>query len=285
MDSHGWRLVYQTIRKVDRQVPKFGRRPTYPDTLIVAMYVWSVAHDRPLCWACDRRNYNSCFRPRRLPSVSQFCKRIKTERCDAILQRVHEVLSHIEWPTDVSFIDGRALRVGPDSKDPEAVAGRAPGGFTRGYKLHAWATEDGRIPVWSVMPLNVNEKRVAREMLRYRRAEELVLADAQYDATWFYDYVADDGGCLLTPLPLNAGKGHKVQSSVRIHAAHAWQGLAGYVYRKRAAIERIFAQQSAYGGGLAPLPPWVRRLDRVRRWVGAKLIIYHARWNLRKKAC
>jgi hypothetical protein len=135
------------------------------------------------------------------------------------------------------------------------------------------------------MPLNVNEKRVAREMLRFRRAEELVLADAQYDATWLYDYVADDGGCLLTPLPLNAGKGHKVQSSARIHAAHAWRGLAGYVYHKRAAIERFFAQQSAYGGGLAPLPPWVRRLDRVRRWVGAKLIIYHARWNIRKKAC
>jgi hypothetical protein len=32
------------------------------------------------------------------------------------------------------------------------------------------------------------------------------------------------------------------------------------------------------------LPPWVRRLDRVTRWVTAKIAIYHARLQVRKRA-
>jgi hypothetical protein len=248
------------------------------------MYVWSVAYDRPLCWAANRDNYGGCFRPRKLPSNSQFCKRIKTERCAQILQAVHEQMVHFEWNQELSFIDGRALLVGANSKDPDARPGRAPGGFGRGYKLHVWATQDGRIPVWSVMPLNVNENPVAYEMLRYRIAEELILADSQYDSRALYDVVAQDGGFLLTPVPSNAGKGHSAQSEARNLAISAWSGIAGYVYKERGGVERIFAHISAFGGGLAGLAPWVRTLFRVRRWVGTKLIIYHARWNLRKQA-
>jgi hypothetical protein len=284
MDSHVWHLIYQTVRRVDREIPRFGRRPTYSDVLIVAMYLWSVAHDRPLCWACDRRSYGGCFRPRRLPSISQFCKRIKTSRCDQILQAVHEHLVHFEWSQEVSFLDGRALLVGAHSKDRDARAGRASGGYGRGYKLHVWAAHDGRIPVWSVMPLSVNEKPVAHEMLRYRWAEELVLADGEYDSRALYDAIATDGGTLLTPLPRHAGKGHTPQSAARNAAARAWTGIAGYVYQDRKGVDRIFAHISAFGGGLAGLAPWVRTLPRVRRWVGAKLIIYHARWNRRRHA-
>lgn len=282
MDSHVWRIVYQTIRSVERGIPKSGRRPDYSDVLIVAMYLWSVAHDRPLCWACKRTNYSSWFRPRRLPSVSQFCRRIQAERCDRILQRVHERLSHIDWASELSFVDGRALPVGAHTTDEDARAGRAPSGFARGYKLHAWSTQDGRVPVWSVMPLNVNEKPVAAEMLRYRTTDGLVLADGEYDARHLYDQVDADGGQLLTPLSPGAGKGHIPQSAARHRVAWAWKGMAGYVYRTRGAAERTFAHLSAFGGGLAPLPAWVRTLPRVRRWIGAKLVIYHARWNLRK---
>jgi hypothetical protein len=282
MDSHTWKLVYQCIRRADRSIPRFGRRARYSDGQIVAMYMWSVMHDRPLCWACNRENYSSRYRPRRLPSVSQFCKRIKTDRCDAILQFVHEVLSEMESFTELSFIDGRAMRVGPCTKDHEAKSGRVPGGMAKGYKLHAWGTEDGRIPIWSVMPLNASEKKVAEELLRYGRASGLILADGAYDSGRLYDQVDDDGGLFITPLPANAGQGHRQQSAARLRAIDLWRSLGGYVYRKRVGIERTFAHQSAFGGGLAPLPPWVRTLPRVRRWIGTKLIIYHARMHVRK---
>ena len=35
------------------------------------------------------------------------------------------------------------------------------------------------------------------------------------------------------------------------------------------------------GGGLWNLPAWVRGLDRVRRWVGVKIVLYNARLALR----
>lgn len=282
MDSHTWQVIYQAIGRANRSLPRFGRRPTYSDGLIVAMYIWSVWHDRPLSWACDRWNYSGCFRPRKLPSVSQFCKRINTDRCDAILQRLHTHLAGLASFTELSFIDGRAMRVGPCSKDREAASGMAPGGMAKGYKYHAWATEDGRIPVWSVMPLNVSEKTVAGEMLRYGRASGIVLADSNYDAGWLYDAVENDGGLLITPLPKNVGGGHRPPSQARLRAAALWPALGAYVYRERLGIERIFAHQSAYGGGLAPLPPWVRTLRRVRRWIGTKLIIHHARLTVRR---
>ncbi len=39
MDSHMWRVIYQTIKQVDRTLPRVGRRLIYSDVLIVAMYV------------------------------------------------------------------------------------------------------------------------------------------------------------------------------------------------------------------------------------------------------
>ncbi len=142
MDSHIWRKVYSTVRSVERSIPRMGRRKEFSDVLIVGMYLWSVWHDRPLCWACDRIHYGSLFRPRRLPSVSQFCKRIKSGRCQRILEKVYERLAHNDKLTYTSFLDARPLPVGPCSKDHEAKAGRVYGGFARGYKLHELVLDD-----------------------------------------------------------------------------------------------------------------------------------------------
>ena len=41
----------------------------------------------------------------------------------------------------------------------------------------------------------------------------------------------------------------------------------------RADIERRLGNLCCFGGGLAPLPAWVRTPHRVARWVAAKLVI------------
>ena len=43
MSSHVWRLVYQSLRRVNRRVPREGRACQYNDTLIVAMYLWGCS--------------------------------------------------------------------------------------------------------------------------------------------------------------------------------------------------------------------------------------------------
>ncbi len=284
MSSHVWKLVYQTLRRVNRRIPKQGRTCQYSDTLIVAMYLWAVFHDRPLCWAVDRSNYSSVFRPRKLPSRSQFGRRIQSDRCRRLLDELNRELAGVEDVPNIFLMDSRPLRVGAYSGDPDVRRGYTKDGFSKGYKLHALATKQGEIVAWRLTPLNCNDKTAARELIEAALPRGLVLADGAYDSGALYDHVMQHGALLLTPLPAHAGGGHRPQSAARMFAAQMWANGAEELYRERLGIERIFSQQSSFGGGLAPLPAWVRRWPRVWRWVAGKLILYHARLALRREA-
>ena len=80
MDTEVWRVLVAAVKSADRRIPRWGRRPTYSDALIVKLYLWSAWYDRPLSWACNPNHYNRMLRPRQLPSVSQFTRRVKSER-------------------------------------------------------------------------------------------------------------------------------------------------------------------------------------------------------------
>ena len=284
MSSHVWKLVYQSLRRVNRRIPKKGRTCQYDDILIVAMYLWAAFHDRPLCWAVDRSNYSSVFRPRRLPSRSQFGRRIRSDRCQLLLDELNRELAASEDRPNIFLMDSRPLRVGAYSQDPDVRKGYTKDGFTKGYKLHALATKQGQIVAWRLTALNRNDKPVAWELIDEARPKGIVLADGSYDSGALYDHVFKHNALLLTPLPENAGGGHRPQSAARLLAARLWKNGAEALYRERLEIERIFSRQSSFGGGLAPLPAWVRRWTRVNRWVTAKIILYHARLALRRSA-
>jgi hypothetical protein len=299
MDRDIWKQVTGAIRRAARATKPSVRDPEYSDYLIAAMYLWSVWHDRPLSWAGDRGHYGPLFRPRKLPSVSQFTRRVKTPSIEAILQRVHDELAEVHLCSEVSFLDGKALEVSPVSKDKQATRGKVPGGFGKGYKLHGLVTEDQRIPNWSVMPLNVAEQSVAMElvcdqMLRAAGLSPLTLADSNYDSADLHKQAGAGGGLLLTPLKgqgrVKGGKHHPVtlrqMGPARRAAVAAWKDhadLCRFVLELRQEIERVFSALTCCGGGLGPLPAWVRTLERVRRWVGAKIILYHARLRVRKE--
>ena len=51
----------------------------------------------------------------------------------------------------------------------------------------------------------------------------------------------------------------------------------------RGQIERDFGNLCGFGGGLAGLPAWARRIWRVRAWVHAKLLINAARIRYRRR--
>jgi hypothetical protein len=303
MDRQVWTGVMAAVRRAARAIKRLGlagRKCLYPDRLTVAMYLWCVWHDRPLCWACDRSHYNTLFRPRKLPSVSQFTRRVKTDSVQRILRRVHDELSSAGLASPLSYLDGKPLVVGGASKDRDAARGYAIGGFAKGYKLHAWASEDGRIPLWAVTPLNTAEQSVAAELLcpnlpRWAMPPHAVIAaDSNYDSAPLHKAVAPLDLCLLTPLRsqgrVKNGRHHPVtlrqmgpgrRELVRIWAEHPH--LARYLLKDRTTIERVFSALTSWGGGLGPLPAWVRTLGRVRRWVGGKIILYHARLRVRKR--
>ena len=302
MDREIWGIVMATIKRACRAVERDrrGRTPRYPNWLIVAMYVWAVWHDRTLSWACDRSHYTGLFRPRgRLPSVSQFTRRVKSDVCDAVLRRVHDELAGRGLLTDAGYLDGKALPVSPVSKDRQATRGKVCGGFAKGYKLHAFVTERRRIAVWSVTGLNVAEQSVAAELLPHvaprLTPDAVLMLDGNYDSAPLHKDVAEPlGVCLLHPLKgqqrVGAGGHHPVtlrqMGESRRELVRCWDerpGLAGLVLKARDEIERVFGVLTCTAGGLAGLPAWVRTLPRVRRWVGVKIILYNARLEAQER--
>lgn len=277
------------VRSADQRVPRRGPRPRYSDALVTRMYLWSVWHDRPLCWACNRAHYNRMFRPRQLPSVSQFSRRVKTPRVSEMLQAVNAYLTRTDTPVELAFLDGQPLPISFQSRAPQARVGWATKRFAKGYKRHACALADGRIPAFSIRPRNEGEAKLARERPAPVPEATLIPADANYDTQHLYKALGARDQQLPTPLkriavhpgPLRR-MGPQRRCAIDLH-----QRLGpGYrtLLHLRDQIERIFSALTCFGGGLTTLPPWVRHLDRVTRWVTAKIAIYHARLRCRKVA-
>jgi len=288
MDHTMWRIVTRTVVAVNRALARTGRRPRYSDVQIVRMYFWAVWHDRPLCWACDRLHYNRLFHPRHLPSISQFSRRLRTPRVQEILQWTHRRLARDGTACRVMFLDGKALAVSESTQDRDARTGHGNGMFSRGYKLHALGTEDGRITAFCVRPLNEHEIPVAVARLApHVDHKALVLADGNYDGNRLYQAIQNRGAWMLTPLRGRARTGAKRRRMCRTRrwAIDLWnrrEKLCSKAYRYRSTIERTFSALTCYAGGLGPLPAWVRGLRRVTQWVTAKIILYHARLRCRQ---
>lgn len=289
MSSREWNTVYRAIKQAARRMPKPRWRPEYSDALIVAMYLWAVHHDRPQGWACNRANYHSRFRPRRLPSQSRFSRRIRSERCRTLLTAVYQRLADVENASGATYIDARPFPVGSCSKDRQARCGRVQGGKARGYRLHSLVSNDRRVLNWAVTPMNEAETTYARLLIDTAPAVgAVILGDGVFDASHLYDAAAARGSLLVAAIREDRLKSRpraNRNSPLRIAAVEHWKtGIAQYVYRERIAVEGVFGNQSSYGGGLGPLPAWVRTLPRVTRWIGAKLILYHARLKCRNEA-
>jgi hypothetical protein len=299
MDREIWAIVMDAVRRAAGRVQttrRSGRKLTFPHWLIVAMYLWAVWHNQCLSWACDREHYGKMFRPRKLPSISQFARRVRSRACQAILLEVHEQLRQCGIASEVGYFDGKPMNVSPVSKDPDAAKGHVTGGFAKGYKLHAYVNEHRRIVIWSVMPLNTDEKVVARELIERLPPDPLGrtldLADANFDAAPLHKLAEAKGHRLLTYLrgqdqvgdhPQTLTGHHPVtlrqMGAARREALAAWHNhpdLCRYLLKARNNIEGVFSVLVVVGG-LSALPAFARRLPRVTRFVGAKIILYHAR--------
>jgi hypothetical protein len=76
MNRTMWRRIVQTIRKVDHLVPRIGRRCRYSDGLVVKLWLWASGMIVDVL-GVQAGNY-SIDSARRLPSVSQLSRRLRT---------------------------------------------------------------------------------------------------------------------------------------------------------------------------------------------------------------
>jgi hypothetical protein len=119
------------------------------------------------------------------------------------------------------------------------------------------------------------EGAVAERLLTQVRGVGLLLADGNYEASPPYDAADARGYQLLArPDPGDNGRGHHYQSPYRLRCIELMRSSFGQaIFRLRGDIERRYGVMTSFGGGLSPLPAWVRHQNRVWIWVAAKLVI------------
>jgi hypothetical protein len=275
MERELWPLLYRSV-----QLAAEGFRQKYvqiPAWAIVLTMLWAALHDRPVSWACDPDSWSTTtLRPPWLPSQSTMSRRVDCVSTGLFWNRLEQHLRGSGNPALLAFVDGKPLPVGGYSKDPDARWGRGSGVFAKGYKLHAVWSTDVLPETWEVTPLNTGEKEVAHRLIGQLHYGGYLLADGNYDASYLYDQAFAHGYQLVAPFrkAKNPGSGGHYQSPHRLRSIDLLQENFGKVlYKARTGIERFFGNATSFGGGLAPLPAWVRGVDRVRTWVWAKVLI------------
>jgi hypothetical protein len=280
MERELWPLLYHTLRDAARGTHQKWVR--YQPWEIAAVLLWAAIHDRSTAWACDPANWATTrLRPRKIPSPATVSRRAPRVVFGVFLNRVAALLKGGGPPAWELVVDGKPLPVGHCSKDPEARGTRRG----RGYKLHAVWGDDPLPEAWEVTAVREYEGAVAERLLARVRGAGYLYGDGNYEASRLYDAAAASGYQLLAPPDArDTGRGHRYQSEHRLAALRLFaDGLGWGLYRWRTSIERKFGNAGSFGGGLGPLPGWVRRLGRVTRWVWCKLAINAARIRYRRR--
>lgn len=284
MECELWPQLYAVVVEVGKSSRQ--ARVRYRDTVILLVFFWACLHDRPVNWACEVQHWRSTrLRPVNFPTDSTMSRRLPS---DSIAQLMKKIEDRVRVSADLrilKFLDGKPLPIGGCSKDPDAKAGRAHGSFARGYRLSAIWSRSPFPETWAVRPLNENEVQTAKTLIPQLRGGGYILADGEYDTNQLHDLAGVQGHQLVAPRRKTAkGLGHQRHSPYRLRALELLRSRFGQeMHQRRACIERLFGNATSFGGGLAPLPAWVRRIPRVQRWVWAKLVINAIRIRFRQQ--
>jgi hypothetical protein len=274
MELVRWMELYRLATELGK---KFRGGVRYSSAAIVCVFLWAAIHDRPVSWACEQKNWPNDFDfARKLPSQSAMSRRLRSKAVKELLDAMEQTLRERGEQHWIKSIDSKPLVVGPYSKDSDAKWGKATKhSYAKGYKLHAiW----GGRPVpeaWRLEAMNVHDSTAATELLPLLSGNGYLLGDGQYESNRLYDLAGARDHQLIAPRRQTAkGLGHQRHSPYRLRSIELQQKPFGkQLSRQRSDIERTFGGLTCFGGGLAPLPSWVRNKHRVQLWVHAKLLI------------
>jgi hypothetical protein len=177
-----------------------------------------------------------------------------------------------------------------DDEPADETRGHGVSRKAKGYKLHAIFSGNPLPDAFVIAPLNACEKRMAARLIKRMEGGGYLLADSNCNASWLFDYCNINNYQLTCPRQRpGTGLGHHPYSPHRLRAMDMLEPPAGInsfgpqLHRRRTDIEREFSGVVCFGGGLTTLPPWVRRMWRVRRWVWRKLLVNAARIRLNRR--
>jgi hypothetical protein len=284
MEGELWRQVYALAKRLGKC--KGVVRGTFLDVEIVGVYLWSVLHDRPVNWACQRNNWQRSCPMNRLPSPSTISRRLRSAGVQWLLRALEKELVNERPASWCRFIDGKPLPISGHSEDSDAGYGRATGGKAKGYRFHGVFDESQGFVAWTIQPMNVNESKVAHELVSQLGVPGYLVGDNQFDSNALYDLAGQRSIQLLVRRKKTArGLGHHRHSPYRLNAIEMMKRpFAQSLLAARRRIESIYSQLTGLAFGLAPLPNWVRTAQRVKNWVRTKLIFFTI-YRRRQRTC
>ena len=292
MEDQLWAALYPLIRQEDKRRAR-RKRVQFSDADILLVALWAVLHDRPIRWACRRRNWPHDY-TRDLPSPATMSGRLRTLSVQLLLEQVFYRLlaaTHVlEGLCLCRRVDSKPLPVGGFTKDRDARRrGYATGGLAKGYKLFTCWCKNMVVPEALVLgPMCESDpagtcKLIDRLVALHPggAAGGYLIADVTDDSNPLHDYAGRRGFQLLAPRKQpGTGLGHGKHSTARLRAIEMLEGpdpsrlsFGRSLYALRGQIERDYGNAGSFGGGLQPLPNFVRRPRRVTLWVIGKLII------------
>lgn len=291
MEGELWAALYPLVLSEDK---RRRRRPrvVYSDAIILLVALWAILHDRPIGWACCACNWGRSLPWFTLPASGTMSTRLRSLSVQLLLEQVFGRLLSVTAIGGFCLcrrIDSKPMPVGGFSKDRDARRGYATGGTCRGYKLFAcWGASPVMPEALVLGPMNESDQAGAMHLID--RLQQLhggagttggyLLMDRTHDTNPLHDHAAAHGFQAITPRKApGAGLGHRDHSPHRLRSIELLEGpadLNGFgpaLYAHRGQVERDFGQMGSFGGGLQPLPNFVRRPRRVALWVVGKLIL------------
>lgn len=288
MEGHVWRIVCELL---PASQTNDGRLKCDLKTVLMIL-LWSALNDRPRSWALRAENWRFSPRPSQFISAGQLSRRARQSGVQRALDRILEKLcsrlqADVTSQTSLAFADGTPVLVGGASTDPDAKAGRAVKGFGRGYKIHLVYGENGELYGLKITSLNANEGKQLSTMAPDLPSHiKRIFADGSYDSGTVHRTL--DKYKIKLVAPVKSGRVGRRMDPFRVAACNYLKSPRGkHQFKKRNAIERFFGALKSLTFGLQGLPSWVRTMQRVRKWITAKLIFFQAnriQRNMIKKA-
>lgn len=285
MERDIWTRMMAALKRLP---PTRPRNAVYTHGQILAVLLWAALHDRPVSWACERGNWPMQAWRRALPDQSTMSRRLRHPETLNVLLALLMAVQGGRSAGEVLVADGKPLELSEYTRDPDATVGRGAGRMAKGYKVHLILDPGAQWVVGhQTHGLNVAETTTAAALVGRPDVPiprgSLLLGDALFDSNPLHRATHARGCQLIAPRKQpGTGLGARRHHPNRLESIRFTEGKDRAVWDRvlgprRAAIERFFGAWASFGGGLHGLPPWVRRLHRVRVWVAAKLVINAAR--------
>lgn len=294
MDGGLWNVVYRTVRLVARSWPATpqrrgrGRPDTYEPWEIALIWLWTAFWDQPLVATVEQlasQKFRTAMKllglklPPRLPHETTIRRRSLRQDYAAFIDAVDRQLQRVIGAhCSRLLVDSTPLAVSPVSKDPDATWGHHN---LHGYRLHTLTSSNRVVLQERVEPANVHELKVAPVLMEAGGKQGLrprfVVGDLGYDSEPLHQSAKMHLRAQLVA-PLNDRGGRRAMRATPLRAwlnAHWNDPRIQGAMKIRPEIDRMYSVLKSHRFGLWALPPWVRHLPSVRRWVRLKMVLYH----------